>query len=397
MNDELNIPIAASIQHAYGLQLMRFESVFYFSLTEHIANLFGLEKTKPRYGCVSGLASYMAIGHQLDLAVFVYEYIKHAAIYAPEAVEAIKKNPQYADLEVVRNNIHTYFKRGRYARKADTITQTKLAEYKMDKPDLLYGLRSDISLLFQITGQTRHLVGCDYFIQHCIFESSREWKSKDFKAFAEFTSSCVNGFSANVDETEYQFQPLRFPERIPEIEFFDYKSPALYARSQLNEATTFRLMLMLYQISYGIILVEALIHPECLAEPAWLCFTTKLLAIKYDESFDNLVSLLTYSNESDKRRLQSVLDNHKLNPNAQKCRDYARGLRNTLHFQEIVVNDSLVSGGTPRDHIVSMYLSNAGVNSMDQFIQYRNCMIEEMKQLQAVIREIIDVDKVYRY
>ena len=27
MNDELNIPIVASIQHAYGLQLMRFESV----------------------------------------------------------------------------------------------------------------------------------------------------------------------------------------------------------------------------------------------------------------------------------------------------------------------------------------------------------------------------------
>lgn len=109
MNDELNIPIVASIQHACGLQLMRLESVFYFALTEHIANLFGLEKTKPRYGCASGLASYMVIGHQLDLAVFVYEYIKHAAIYAPEAVEAIKQNPEYADLEVVRNNIHIWW------------------------------------------------------------------------------------------------------------------------------------------------------------------------------------------------------------------------------------------------------------------------------------------------
>jgi len=90
------------------------------------------------------------------------------------------------------------------------------------------------------------------------------------------------------------------------------------------------------------------------------------------------------------------LQKNGLSVEALRARRFARDLRNTIHYQEISLNEDLVEGNTPRELIVATYLTNAGVDTVQEFIEYKESMIAEMKTLQAVIREIMDVDKEYR-
>ena len=132
-NKEINNQESA--HHANGLCLLQFESLCYFYLTKHLIHLFQQKECLPRYGCEPGRNAYIAMGLQLDLAVFVYESTKHFSLNAPEEANGFKNLPQYSDLEVVRNNIHTFFKQGGFVKKATSITDDALAEYKMLIPD----------------------------------------------------------------------------------------------------------------------------------------------------------------------------------------------------------------------------------------------------------------------
>lgn len=384
-----------SAQNANGLCLLQFESLCYFYLTKHLIHLFQQKECLPRYGCDPGRNTYIAMGHQLDLAVYVYESTKHLSLIAPEEANDFKNLPQYYDLEVVRNNIHTFFKQGGFVKKATSITDDALAEYKMLVPDELYALRSDVSLVFEIIGNTRLLSGSDSFIKHCIFETKRKWEGQDYKDFAEFLSASVKAIASTVDETPYRLSQLHFSEDTPEIELFDYKSPDLYAGSGLSLASAFRLMLMLDQISYGVMLIEKLIHGKCLQDDLWMCFFAKLLAIKYDETFDNLDSILRFADEVDGARIEQHLTEIGLDIHNLKAREFARKLRNTIHYQEIVFDNTLLHGNTSRNYIVALYLSNAGVSDMVQFSEICSEMLEECRLIQTVIRKIMAVDKEY--
>lgn len=143
-----------SAHYANGLCLLQFESLCYFYLAKHFVHLFQQKECLPRYGCEPGRNTYIAMGFQLDLAVYVYESTKHFSLIAPAEASVYKNLPQYSALEVVRNNIHTFFKQGGFVKKATSITDDALAEYKMLLPDELYALRSDISLVFEIIGNT---------------------------------------------------------------------------------------------------------------------------------------------------------------------------------------------------------------------------------------------------
>ena len=385
-------------QYANGFRLMRFEAACYFELTKHIVSILKQNEEKPCYGCQNGRNTFIVLGYQLDAAVFVYEYVKHVALCYPEAASDFLQLPEYTNLEKVRNNIHTYFKKGNYANKSETIVNHKLAKYKMDEPDFLYSLRNDLSLVFQISGHSRELIGSDYFIGHCIFETNREWTGEDYKEFGQFLASTIKSLGASVAETEFRLNSLSIPSSMPQIELFDYKSPALYKDSPVSSVIAFRLLLMLYQISYGLLLIEKLITSESVADDElWLCFLTKILAMKYDESFDNLTSMLRYASANDVSQINAVLQKNGLSTGALRARSFARDLRNTIHYQEISLNEDLVEGNTPRELIVATYLTNAGVDTVQEFIEYKENMIAEMKTLQAVIREIMNVDKEYQY
>lgn len=381
-----------------GLDLLRFENICYFELIKQIVKVFSLKKRPIVYGNAEGLNAYLSVGLQLDIAVFLYESIKYMGLIVPQTVESLISTPEFKILEKVRNNIHTFFKKGNFASKADEIIENNLEKYGLKKHDIFFALRNDISLVFEIVDHKRQLLGSDYFIQHCLFEcSGQQWNDENYKTFAEYLSSSIKAFAETVDETVYRLKPLLVNEVQPQIELFDYKSADLFVESMLSDATSFRLMLMLFQISYGIILVEkVLAHTSYYSDDLWFCFFTKLLAIKYDESVDNLSSLLKYASLDDRTRLTCYLSNFNFNINRLSTRDFARNLRNTIHYQDIQYNPSLISGKTTREYILAIYLSNSNVKTIDEFKNKALKMFNEMKILQTIIRHIMNVDKNYR-
>ena len=381
--------------YCIGLDLLRFENICHFELIKQFLKVFSSDKTPPVYGVEAGLDSFLSMGIQLDSAVYLYESIKHMNVIVPQECKEIMSTSEFKTLEIVRNNVHTYFKKGNFALKANQIIDKNLNEYKLKEHDIFFALRNDISLAFQIIDNTRQLVGCDYFIQHCLFESdNKQWIGEDYRNFAAYLSSHIKAFAETVDETAYRLDPLSIKSNISPIELFDYKSADLFAGSQLSDTTAFRFMLMIFQISYGIFFVEEVLsHESYKDDDLWACFLSKLLAIKYDESIDNLTSLLQYATTEDKRKILSELGDFDISN--LSARGFARDLRNTIHYQELQFDLKLQSGTTTRDHIVAIYLSNCGVQSIKEFREKARIMFEEMKKLQTIIRKIMGVDKTY--
>lgn len=157
-------------------------------------------------------------------------------------------------------------------------------------------------------------------------------------------------------------------------------------------------MLILFQISYGVMLVEKVLALKSYdSDDLWICFFTKLLSIKYDESIDNLCSMLKYASKDDKTVLKSNLSAFNFDINHLAARDFARNLRNTIHYQNIHYYPQFLSEKTIRDYIITIYLSNSNVETIEEFKDKAQKMFDEMKILQAVIRKVMNVDKKYRY
>lgn len=385
--------------YSIGLELLRFENICYLELIKRFIDVFRSKKNPLKYGVGKGFNAYFSIVLLLDLSVYLYEAVKHMSCIVPKEVKAFMSSSEFKTLENVRNNVHTFFKKGNFAFKVGEIVDNTLEEYKLKEPDSLFSLRNDISLVFEISGHCRQLIGCDYFIKHCLFEcNGQEWCGEDYKKFAEYVSSNIKCLAESVDETCYQLYPLTIKENQPQIELFDYKSYDLFAGSKLSNATTFRLMLMLFQISYGILLVEKIISFESYKnDDLWVCFISKLLAIKYDESIDNLLSLLQYASAEDKNVLTSALSENDFDIHNLVARDFARNLRNTIHYQELQYDSSHFICKTTRDYVCAIYLSNTKVQTIQEFRNKTQNMFDEMKKLQIILRKIMNVDKTYNY
>ena len=335
----------------------------------------------------------------MDASVFLYEYIKHMDLIFHQKSNQLTSSAEFKMLENVRNNVHTFSKNGKFAQKAKKIIDNKLEEFNMKEHDDLYDFRNDISLIFEINGHTRQLIGVDYFIKHCLLECDVEnWESTDYKNFGEYVSSKIKYFATNVNPQTYKLNILNTNTLQPQVELFNYKSEDLFTNSGLSNATTFRLMLILFEISYGMMLVEKILSQKSYKDDdLWVCFFSKLLAIKYDESIDNLSSLLQYASTEDKTRLTSVLANFNFDINTLMARGFARDLRNTIHYQDLKFDLSLLKGNTTREYIRAIYLSNSGVKTMGEFKLSALEMFNEMKILQNVIRKITSVDKTYSF
>lgn len=382
-----------------GLDLLRFENICYFELIKQFINIYSIKKKPVIYGNEEGLCAYLSIGLQLDLSVFLYESIKHMNMIFPKEFDAFISAPEFKNLEKVRNNVHTFFKKGNFAKKAEEIIENNLVEYKLKKHDIFFILRNDISLAFEILNHKRQLVGSDYFVQHCLFECNGEqWSGKDYMNYANYLSANIKKIAETTDESVYQLKPLFINKVQPQIELFDYKSDNLFLESELSNVSTFRIMLILFQISYGVMLVEKVLALKSYdSDDLWICFFTKLLSIKYDESIDNLCSMLKYASKDDKTVLKSNLSAFNFDINHLAARDFARNLRNTIHYQNIHYYPQFLSEKTIRDYIITIYLSNSNVETIEEFKDKAQKMFDEMKILQAVIRKVMNVDKKYRY
>lgn len=290
---------------------MQFENICHYNILKAIIELSQTNKSHPIYGIENGLDSFISIGYQLDGSVFLFETIKLLNFLAGETLEEFVKQPYYSDLKSIRNNIHTYFKNGGYAKKADNIIDEKQKDYKLDRDDFFYLLRNDISLVFQIKNQCRYLLGADYFVFHCIFESEqrKKWEGVDFRDYAEFLSANISSIFRTIDETPYKLTQLSLNNTLPNVELFDYKSHDLLNGCKVSQPIAFRLMLIQYQISYILLFVEEVLNYKSIQnDDLWTMFFYKLIAIKYDESFDNLQSILKYSSDTDKRYIKKLCE-----------------------------------------------------------------------------------------
>ena len=143
-------------------------------------------------------------------------------------------------------------------------------------------------------------------------------------------------------------------------------------------------------------LVEKVLYHESFKnDDLWICYFSKLLAIKYDESVDNLLSLLQYASADDKAKLASALAEFNFDTEKLIARNFARDLRNTIHYQDLKCDLSLLRANTTRELILAIYLSNSNVKTIAEFKQLGQSMFDEMKVLQTVIRKIMSVDKTY--
>ena len=385
--------------NAPSFKLIEFETYCYWKLLNLLIKQANSHIARHTYGCEDGLISFFALSLQLDCSVFLFEALKFYEYIVPEKVAIIKTHPEYSNLEVVRNNIHTYYKGGNFQKKANKIIVEKLKTYKMDKIDCLYPLRNDISLLFTIEDRTRRLIGSDYIIHHCIFESeNKKWDGICFQNYAQYISETITGLVSRVDETVYVMPELVAEDHPPQIELFDFKSADAYSKLPVDSSDSFRLLLMLSQISYGIILVEQILNQSVVfSSNLWTCFLTKICAIKYDESFDNLQSLLNYASADDKVFLQKWLADNGINIEKLLARKFARKLRNTIHYQDILFNPDRCSNGSTAATIEAIYLSNSNIQSMQEFRAISKTLFDEAKQLQSAIQKVFALDKSYLF
>lgn len=98
-----------------------------------------------------------------------------------------------------------------------------------------------------------------------------------------------------------------------------------------------------------------------------LAFHNKILAIKYDESFDNFESLLKFSTKEDIKILRHYCEYEKLCLEDLGARGFAQKLRNTIHYQKILLDANKMAGSSIRDIVTAIYLSNTNTNSMKEF------------------------------
>lgn len=346
------------------------------------------------YGDANLLNMFISNGLQVDLAVLLFEYIELINLISPESAQLIKADEDYADLRKLRNKIHTFNTRGNYKKIAGEIIERQSREFGLDKVDNLNFLRNDISLYFEIKGQQIFLIGSNYYWFHTIHTINPEkTKGTKLRDFAEKMASMAKGLRSTVNDAAYNMPQLKLNLEFPRIEGVDFKSYDLFDRVGLNDTMTFRLLSVLTHISNGIFLIDSLLECEVIKNNnLWYCYFIKKLAIQFDESLDNLRSMFSHGHLEECEQLKKMLEaNHFVIENLQSF-SFARDLRNTIHYQKIRLNEGYI-GHTTAQYIEAIYLSNTSVESMTDFRIMGEKLFIEVKQLQASIQAIFNLNK----
>lgn len=346
------------------------------------------------YGDANLLNVFISSGLLVDLAVQLYEYIELLNIIAPESAQLIKSDEDYADLRNLRNKLHTYNKKGKYKKIAGEIIERQSREFGLDRLGNPNFMRNDISLYFEIKNQKILLNGSNYYWFHTIHTVNTEkTKGINLRDFAKKMASMAKGFRSEISDTAYNMSQLRIKLEFPRIEGVDFKSYDLFDRVGLDNTMTFRLLSVLTHISYGIFVIDSLLEWEVIKnDNLWYCYFIKNLAIKFDESLDNIRSMLTNGPFWEREQLRKMLEaNHIIVENLQSS-SFARDLRNTIHYQHIKLNEGYMRPTTSQN-IEAIYLSITSVESMTDFRIKGDKLLLEIKQLQASIQKVFNLNK----
>lgn len=377
-----------------GYTLSMFEIYCTYELLLFYVNNIAKQETEEKYGDANLLNLFVSTGLVVDLAIHLYEYIELLDLLSPGIVVLLRDDPDYSVLRKLRMNMHTYNKNGGYNKEASKIIAAQSDAFDMDSRDATYILRNDISLFYEIKNGQMLFSGSNYYWFHTYKGVEQDKCSgSGLRDFAAKMTKLIKNFRETINETAYNMPPLVMRREVPLLEGFDYKSVDLFERVPLDKGSVIRLQSILYQLSYGLFLTESLLEMDVMeSNNLWYCYFLKNIAVKFDESVDNILSMITHGPEEGQEQLKSLLFTHGLDFNSFQTSKIACELRNTIHYQETKLNENLI-GDTTASYIEAIYISNTTGESMQVLRLWGAKLFQEARQLRDAIRAIFCLDK----
>lgn len=105
--------------------------------------------------------------------------------------------------------------------------------------------------------------------------------------------------------------------------------------------------------------------------------------------------MLKFSAQGDRDLILRYYKNENLSIENLAGKEFAQNLRNTILYQELLLDSNKIKVNSTNDIVKEIYLSNTKMNSKAEFRNKSSEMIKEMKILQKVVCKIISVDKDY--
>ena len=280
------------------------------------------------------LGTYLSTIFIRDLSVFLFETTKMYGYGYNKVIDEIIDDEFYDDLKYVRNRIKLYEKRGN-KKQIENILNTMQLEYKTKPKDFLYSFRSDISMFYH---DNKRFIGNNFYSYYVFGKITDKMKNpKILKDFSCYLSHSIKrlynimiceenkktlGEDFIKEKTNYDLS----------ISFIDEKIDLIIKNSSFNKVITFESFLIIQEISFIEILLIYIFDIESITSTIFLYFIVKQIAIKFDEIFDSIFNIINHM--EDGKKLEKVLLEEKILPINLDTQNFAKNLRNHIHYIE---------------------------------------------------------------
>jgi hypothetical protein len=322
--------------------------------------------------------------------IILCEYVEVLAVVEADTVEEFKELINYSLLRKLRNKLHLFQTRQNWKVSADIIS-SQISNFSMDVIDEFFYLRNDISLFIEIAEEGKLFCGTNYLYLYMLRRIDElQNKQGSIQNIITNVFQALRGLTDHVRREKFNLADLEFSTNNKPIAGIDYKSADLFARLELEESTTFRLLLSLTLISYSLYLQKNLFD-SVRSDDLWYCFSCKFLAIAFDEAVDNINNMLKHPAETEKSKLRTIFSECNFDAKRLKSIEFARQLRNTLHYEKTRLDTSLIEN-TTASYVKALYISNTSIATMDEFRESGDQLLNDSLNLQRAIRQIFKLD-----
>lgn len=291
------------------------------------------------------LGIYLSTIFIRDLSVFLYETTKMYEYGYNKNIDEIIDNKFYSDLKYIRNRIKLY-KKGKNKKEIEGILNTMQIEYKTKPKDVLYSLRSDISMFYH---NNKRFIGNNFYSYYVFGKITN--KMNDYKILKEFTyyisQSIKNLYNTIICEENKKRLGENFIKEKDHfdlsISLVDEKIDIIIKNSKFNNVITFEFFLIIQEISFIEILLIYIFDINSITSTLFLYFIVKQIAIKYDEIFDSISNIVNHMEEG--KKLEKILLAKGILPLDSNTRSFAKNLRNNIHYLKYDwnINEGLIN------------------------------------------------------
>ena len=282
------------------------------------------------------LATILAPIFIRDLSVYLFETVKLYKNDNNPIINNIINNEFYKDLKYIRNRIKLY-KKGGNEKEIKNIINIMQTKYKTKPKDILYFRRKDTSIFFQ---DQKKFIGSDFFFYYVFGNLHDKFEKHGYEIlmhFAFYISNSItllymqnitDGDKKNLSEEFFKENDKLYIS----IKLTDYKIDKIMKKSKFSEVITFQSILIIYEISYIEILLSRIIDIPSMLNPLSIYFIVKIISIKFDEIFDTIFNIINHMNQG--KKFEKLLVEQKVLPISNKTKNFAKNLRNNLHYVE---------------------------------------------------------------